>query len=139
MAIQLMIGIGMIGVTAYVHAWALALATKELKPITRWAKQRPTHFRLSTALSASVVGVMAAHLVEVALWAVGFLALGVFADMETSFYFTLVAYTTLGFGDIILPDQRRILSGFVAANGFLIFGWSTAYQVDFLADLRKGF
>ncbi|MEM9898581.1 MAG: ion channel, partial [Pseudomonadota bacterium] len=61
---------------------------------------------------------------------------GIFDRLDTSYYFSLVAYTTLGFGDIILPENWRILSGLIAANGFLIFGWSTAFQVEYLNNLR---
>jgi hypothetical protein len=32
----------------------------------------------------------------------------------------------LGFGDITLDETWRLLSSFEAANGLLMFGWSTA-------------
>ncbi|MEM6536829.1 MAG: ion channel [Pseudomonadota bacterium] len=136
MLFQMIIGILIICGTAYIHAWALALAMDKLNPISKWAKEQPTNFRLSSAIGVSVAWVMLAHLVEVAVWAGSLYGFGIFDRLDTSYYFSLVAYTTLGFGDIILPGDWRILSGLIAANGFLIFGWSTAFQVEYLNNLR---
>jgi len=38
----------------------------------------------------------------------------------------MVTFTTLGYGDILLDEQWRLLASFEAANGILMFGWSTA-------------
>lgn len=137
MAAQLLLGISVICVTAYIHAGILALALVQFDPLKRWARKLPGTLRLSTVLAASVIWVMGAHLAEVAVWAGILFALDIFQSFNTAAYFALVAYTTLGFGDIVLPEQWRILSGMIAANGFLVFGWSTAFQVDLLADLKR--
>ena len=47
-------------------------------------------------------------------------------------YFALVSFTTAGFGDITLGPDWRLLSGLTTANGFLMFGWSTAYMVELM-------
>ncbi|MEM1048530.1 MAG: ion channel [Pseudomonadota bacterium] len=137
MALQVVVGVTVISLTAYIHATTLALALHRFEPLRAWALAWPSTLRTATLLAASVLWVMAAHLIEVALWAAVLILLGVFSDLERAVYFSLVAYTTLGFGDIILPEDWRILSGLIAANGFLVFGWSTAFQVDLLADLRR--
>ena len=61
-----------------------------------------------------------------------------FATLEASVYFSLVAYTTLGFGDILLPNDWRLLSGMAAANGLLNFGLLTAILVETLRQIRLG-
>ncbi len=137
MALQVVVGVTVISLTAYIHATTLAMALHRFASLRAWALARPSTFRMASVLAASVIWVMSAHLIEVALWAGVLVQLGVFSDLERAVYFSLVAYTTLGFGDIILPEDWRILSGLIAANGFLVFGWSTAFQVDLLADLRR--
>jgi hypothetical protein len=52
--------------------------------------------------------------------------LGAIETLETAVYFSTVTFTTLGFGDITLDEDWRLLSSFEAANGLLMFGWSTA-------------
>ena len=41
----------------------------------------------------------------------------------------LLITTTLGYGDVTLSDQWRLLSSFQAANGTIMFGWTTALIV----------
>ena len=90
-----------------------------------------------TVLVGMTLLLLASISISVWLWALCLLGLGVFHEAETSVYFALVSFTTLGFGDIVLEKQWRILSGMMAANGLLIFGLTTAVLVDFLAHLRR--
>jgi len=80
---------------------------------------------------------MAAHSAGVWIWAATFLAIGAFDALDPALYFSVVAFTTLGFGDITLAAEWRLLSGMLAANGLLIFGLSTAFLVEFLSRLRQ--
>jgi hypothetical protein len=60
------------------------------------------------------------------------------STLEEAVYFALVSYTTLGFGDVVLSREWRILSGMVGANGFLNFGLLTAVMVEALRHTRLG-
>jgi hypothetical protein len=73
------------------------------------------------------------------LWALLYLALGCapLANLSDALYFATVTYTTLGFGDIILEPSFRILSGIEAANGFLLFGWTTAFIFEVISQLYR--
>jgi hypothetical protein len=75
------------------------------------------------------------HLFEIALWAIVFLLCGEMKEFETAFYFSAVNYTALGYGDIVLPDQWRLLGPIEAINGLLLFGISTAVMFAVLNRL----
>ena len=47
-------------------------------------------------------------------------------DIETAMYFSMVTFTTLGYGDVVLVGRWRMLASIQAANGVIIFGWTTA-------------
>jgi len=47
-----------------------------------------------------------------------------------------VSYTTLGFGDVLLPQEWRLLSGMAAVNGLLNIGLVTAFLVEGLRQVR---
>lgn len=82
-----------------------------------------------TILSLTAVFLMVLHYLEIMLWAAVYLLiprLDKFETWEESIYFSTVTYTTLGYGDITLPPVWRVMSGFEAMNGILLFGWSTA-------------
>src|SRR5262249_37267388 len=76
------------------------------------------------ALTMSIA--LVAHLVEIGLWAVSFVACGEFANLGTAYYHSAVNYTTLGYGAIIMTQSWRLLGSLEAADGMLMFGVSTA-------------
>lgn len=94
--------------------------------------------RDATVLSVESLILLAAHTLEVLAWAVLFSHIEAFETFEESFYFSSVAYTTLGFGDMLLPPDWRILAGAIAANGLLLFGLSAAFLLESAARLRIG-
>jgi voltage-gated potassium channel Kch len=46
--------------------------------------------------------------------------------LEEALYFSTVTFTTLGYGDVVLSPDWRLLSAFQSANGTIIVGWTTA-------------
>jgi hypothetical protein len=87
-------------------------------------------------LCVAATWVMVQMTAGVWIWAMSLLALGVFDAMEPAVYFSLVAFTTLGFGDILLPMEWRLLGGLAAANGLLNIGMVTALLVEALRQVR---
>ena len=47
--------------------------------------------------------------------------------LETAVYFSLVTYTTIGFGDVVLGPGWRVLAGIEGLTGIILIGWSTAF------------
>ena len=66
------------------------------------------------------------HLAQVGLWAVVLIWLGALQTYDDAFYFSLVTFATLGYGDIVLAPGYRIFGALGAACGSLMLGWSTA-------------
>ncbi|MHC5096111.1 MAG: potassium channel family protein [Planctomycetota bacterium] len=67
-----------------------------------------------------------ASLIEVLVWAFVYLWLNAIEGVEQAFYFSMVTFTTLGYGDVVLQERWRLLASFEAANGIILFGWTTA-------------
>ncbi len=69
--------------------------------------------------------ILSLHLVQICVWA-GFYALwGILKDFEPSLYFSIASYTTIGYGDVVLPVGWRLLGAIEGITGVLTFGWST--------------
>jgi hypothetical protein len=83
-----------------------------------------------------VLGLFLLLSIEVWIWTGVYVALGAFPDAEHALHFSLVAFSTVGFGDLIPAEEWRLLGGIEALNGFLMIGWSTAYLVT--ASTRFG-
>ena len=98
---------------------------------------RQTRTGATAMLAAATLWMLGALSVAAWLWAGLFMYLGAFDALEPSLYFATVSLTTLGFGDVILSDDVRLLSAIVAANGLLMFGLSTAFMIEFVNNVRK--
>jgi len=72
----------------------------------------------------------AAHLLEIAIWALLFVSCGEFARLPGAFYHSATNYTTLGYGDVVMTSSWKLLGPLEAADGMLMFGVSTAIIVS---------
>jgi hypothetical protein len=79
----------------------------------------------------------AAHLIQVALWAAAFLVIGLFPSFDTAFYYSAQSYTAVGYGDVAVSDQWRLLGPLESINGLLLFGLSTASMFAVMSRLIK--
>jgi voltage-gated potassium channel Kch len=58
-------------------------------------------------------------------------------DAQTAFYFSIVTYTTTGYGDLVLPEPWRVLGGIEALTGILMCGWSTGFFFAVLSRMYE--
>ena len=137
MAAQLTIGALVISGTTVIVVLFIAFAERVLTRLDGWLERPPFFLRSVVVLVAVTLWLVAAMSLGVWLWATAFLAVGVFDTLEPAVYFSVVAFTTLGFGDVLVAEDWRLLSGISAANGLLIFGICTAFQVEVLRRLRR--
>lgn len=138
MVIQIGLGTALILLTVLISGlafWALEVLLVRTRP---WLLREPHRPKLALVLSVAVIWVLGMVTAGVWVWAFAFRALGIFATMEASVYFSLVAFTTLGFGDVLLPVDWRLLGGMAAANGLLSMGLLTAMLIEVLRHVRVG-
>ncbi|MDH3232138.1 MAG: potassium channel family protein [Alphaproteobacteria bacterium] len=137
MLLQLGIGALVVSLTIVVEAAFIGGAIRMLVRYGPWLGTPPYTRKSILALIGVTLWLLAALTVCVWIWAAAFVSVGVFDALEPAIYFSVVAFTTLGFGDITLPETWRLLSGISAANGLLLFGLSTAVLVEVLRGLRQ--
>lgn len=77
------------------------------------------------------------HLLEILLWALAFVGLGCLPDMGTAFYLSSITYTTVGYGDVVLPVGWRNLSSAEALTGILMAGLSTGFFFNYIGRALK--
>jgi len=135
MLLQLIIGSLAVAVSVIVEAGFIGIAIRVL--IRLGAKKTIIQNTLNTmlALVGATIWLLLALTVCVWVWAALFMFVGAFDSLEPALYFAAVSFTTLGFGDILLPEEWRLLGGICAANGLLLFGLSTAFLVELFRRL----
>ena len=70
---------------------------------------------------------MLLHIAENCIWAAFYYGLGLFGNYETALYFSLGTYTTIGYGDVLLPQRWRLVGSLEGISGVLLCGLSTAF------------
>jgi ion channel len=76
-----------------------------------------------------VIGLLFLHLIEMTVWAIAFVIVGMLPDFETALYFSLKSYTTVGYGDVLPSQAWRLVGPLEAAVGVLMLGLSTGFIV----------
>jgi len=66
------------------------------------------------------------HMLEILLWAL-FYRLYCFSTWESSFYFSATSYSTVGYGDLVLPPSWRLVGPSESITGVLMCGLSVSF------------
>ena len=136
MIFQLSCGTVLLLTTLVLASAGFWLTEKFSDTLMPWVRRPPHAFKMTMLLLKTALIVLAVTFMSIWIWAFGFLGLGVFDQLEPAVYFTIVSFTTLGFGDIILPTEWRILGGMTALNGLLNIGLFAAMMVEVLRRAR---
>jgi hypothetical protein len=126
---QLLLALALTSVTVVFHAVGTVQMVIPLTGVWNRPPQSSELPRPVWTLTRLVSLLLALHLTEMAIWAAGFAAVGLFSNFETSLYYSLKSYTTVGYGDVLPPTQWRLLGPIEAAVGILMLGWSTSIIV----------
>lgn len=140
MALNIIIGIIVIGLTVIIQGYGtilwVAKYDKERNRLdSSTFKSNGIRLLISTGIFLIFI-----HLVQSALWALLYMFLPGISEFETfekSMYFSLVTFTTLGYGEITISSTSRILAGLEAINGITLIGWSTAFMFAIFQELIK--
>jgi len=134
---ELLIGLAFICLTVLVHAIALDRLMIWLK---LWGPNFYRTFRgfwKMAMLVVTVLGIFASHIIQMWVWAALYYYGDALPNWETALYFSTSTFTTVGYGDVLLPREWRLIGSVQSANGFILFGWSTAFIFEIMSKLYK--
>jgi Ion channel len=117
-----------------VHLIGLAVLTRLLRSHSE--VMREVRLLPLTLLLLAGVGIIAIHTIEIWIYAGIYLALGAFGSFEEALYFSTSTYSSIGYGDVLLPHDWRIFGAIEGPVGIIMLGWSTAFLVSLLARLK---
>ncbi|HET9194324.1 MAG TPA: ion channel [Vicinamibacterales bacterium] len=124
MVAQLLIASALMALCVVIHAGGVTWAAGRVR---RW--EAPTQrlwpwMRLFVCVAAWMVLL---HVVEITAWALVYAWGGAIAGVQAAAYFSAVTYTTTGYGDLLLPEDWRLVGAIEALTGILMCGWSTGF------------
>jgi hypothetical protein len=124
--IQILLGSTLLVITTIIHAAGMAIGMHVFTRIYQHRLGMTFIFTRSLVIGVLILIMFVTTIIESGVWAVTYTILGAIPEFEKALYFSTVTYTTLGYGDLVLEDSWRLLSSFQAANGIIMFGWTTA-------------
>ena len=83
---------------------------------------RGTFFTLSIVLLLVVL-----HGIEIWFYAMAYLVIGAQPTIEQALYVSTITYTTVGYSDVLIGTDWRLLTAFESIVGVILLGWSTAF------------
>jgi|SRR5215813_3449080 len=117
----------LVAVCVFIHSSGLVILFEWLVRHRAAIESRGWMVRYTRILITAFFVIIILHLAETAIWALFFSYRQLFDNFETSLYFSITSYTTVGYGDVVLPQRWRLLGGIEGISGVLLCGLSTAF------------
>lgn len=124
---ELLIAFSIVAVCLILHVTSIVVIADWM--LDQRDKRRDTigTFGYMMLLIVAFSAIILLHMIEIAIWAIFYFGNSLFQDFETALYFSTTSYTTIGFGDVVLPRAWRMLGGIEGVTGVLLCGLSTAF------------
>ena len=86
---------------------------------------------------ALVLGLFVLHGVEIWFYGIVYLAIDAIEGLREALYFSTITYGAIGFSDVAMHEDWRLVAAIEGINGILLLGWSTAYFVTVVARVDR--
>lgn len=123
MITKLFIAFALMALCVAIHATGLIAVFRWM--LARLARGRRDFWPSTWRLVRIASWVVFLHLMQILVWACLYAWQGAMPDFTTAAYFSAVTYTTTGYGDLVLPEEWRLVGGVEALTGILMCGLST--------------
>ena len=127
MLTEIAIAAAIVSVCLVIHLAGILLMAEFLLRRQEYLERTANTRQVAILMVMLFAGIMLLHLTQTSLWAAFYYAQGLFSDFETSLYFSMTSFTTIGYGDVLLPRRWRLLGVIEGISGVLLCGISTAF------------
>ena len=113
-----------------IHGFGLFKISRAMREETmeeRLRRVTPLSFRGAVFTLAIVLALIAIHGIEIWAYALLYLGIGALPDLESALYYSTISYSTVGYSDLIIPVEWRLIGAFESIAGMILLGWSTAF------------
>ena len=134
---EVLVGVLILVVVIFVHGIGMRRVNRRFS--AAWAQVGPTtpRWRADLLLAVAISSLAFVHLIETFLWAVPLYLMDIIPRMRDSYYYVLESYTTLGEGNVVLPEQWRLIGPIIAMSGLFTFGWTASVLVSIMTEFGK--
>jgi voltage-gated potassium channel len=116
-----------VAVCLLIHISGVLVMAELLFRHREYLERNATRTQHAFLLMILFAGIVVLHISETCIWATFYYTFKLFKDLESSLYFSLTSYSTIGYGDVLLPERWRLLGPIEGVSGVLLCGVSTAF------------
>lgn len=124
---ELLAAFGILAVCVVIHVTGITFLGEQIIRRREEIEARIGFFSGAFLLIGIFSVLVVLHVGEAAIWAGFYARAELFKDFETSLYFSLKSYSTVGYGDVLLPQNWRLLGTIEGISGVLLCGLSAAF------------
>ena len=122
---QILVAFVLVSINVSIHASGMVALSQWIIRRRPWIEKKFGPWDEIALLIRIFAVIVSLHLAQMCAWAGFYMLWGGIGDFETALYFSITSYTTIGYGDVVLPPRWRLLGGIEGVTGVLMFGWST--------------
>ena len=84
-------------------------------------------------LYLTMVLILTSHLVDIVIWGYALVWSGLVKNISQALYFSANTYTTLGYGQDIMPQAWNAITAVIALSGMFCIAWTTSVLMSTLS------
>ncbi len=132
-------GVGVLGLVfiIFIHGLGLRFINRGFSRTLAGFDDGTPRYRTDLLLARIVASLGILHLAETLLVSLPLWAWGIIPSLRDSYYFVLGCYTTIGSGDVNIPDEWRLFAPIIAMGGLFTFGWTGSVLVSIMSNLGQ--
>lgn len=130
-------GGGMLLLVILIHAAGVRAVTGHVAKRSKVIMLHPRTWRADLLMAQSVLALLLLHLAETVVWASALVQGGLVGSWRAAGFFAGNTYTTVGYGNFVLPPGWEMVAPIIAISGLFTFGWSGSVLVDIVARCQR--
>jgi hypothetical protein len=123
------IGLVMMALTVMLHVVGVVFWLERLGTRIEYLASIDKHLHLFRGVMTTSLALLVLHILEAVLWAFLYMVLPAHAGLKNfheAIYFSMITFTTLGYGDVTPNEPWQVLAGAEGMVGIVVFGLTTA-------------
>jgi hypothetical protein len=124
------VGGAMLLLIVLVHATGMRMLTDRFERRIQQLQRLNSTWRPDLLMVAVVALMLLLHLFEIWVWAAALVYSGLVVNWRAAGFFAANTYTTVGYGNFLLPEGWHMLAPIIAMSGLFTFGWTGSVLVE---------
>jgi hypothetical protein len=120
-----------------IHGSCLTITSRRFSRRFATMSVNTPEWRIRMLMASTIAALVVIHLFEALIWAVPLYFVGLVDTFRHCFTYVMESYTTLGAGNVSLPDGYQLIGPMIAMSGLFTFGWTGSALVFVMGEILK--